>query len=173
MKRLDYTGVLEDWKANLIFRRAKRLGFRPDEIDDAHQAVVMDVMAFEFDEAKSNGATEATALTKLIDNLLTKIIRGKNRYRANIERYEKEAPLSYDPVPTMECGADVRSVMEALSPRDRQVCEAVGQGHPITDVAEMLGCTWHTVKRAVARVQKRFRDCDLEPPKKKGKVCRG
>jgi hypothetical protein len=35
MDRLDYDGIVDGWKVDLIVARARRMGFRRDEIDDS------------------------------------------------------------------------------------------------------------------------------------------
>jgi hypothetical protein len=102
MKRLDYNGQVEPWKVDLIISRAKRMGFRCDEIEDAQQTIIFDVMCFRFNTTKSNGATETTALIALIDNRLKSLLRSKTRYQAHIDNFMREAELVHNPVFNLE-----------------------------------------------------------------------
>lgn len=90
METVSYRGVLARWKVELIAKRARRMGFRADEIPDIQQQIVVDLLAFQFDRA--NGAKESTALQALIDNQLKKICRSTARYRAHLERFGAERP---------------------------------------------------------------------------------
>lgn len=63
----SYDGVLDDWKLKLITRRARRMGFRDFELDDAQQQTVLALLHFRFDPARANGACESTAVTAVID----------------------------------------------------------------------------------------------------------
>ncbi len=60
---LDYGGMVEDWKVELIVGRARRMGFREDELGDVQQEVIPDVAAFRYDPSRAEGALEKAALT--------------------------------------------------------------------------------------------------------------
>jgi RNA polymerase sigma factor (sigma-70 family) len=162
MKRLNYDGLVEPWKVDLIVRRAEGMGFRRDEIEDVQQELILDVMRFRYDAAKSNGAREATALVALIDNRLKKLVRAQARYRVRIDRFREGAERSYDPVADDERAFDVRSVVASLAERDRDVCQALGSGLTPHEIAETLGCGWHTVDRIVGRLRRRFEESGLD-----------
>ena len=83
-----YEGVIDDWKVELFRMCAKRLGIRRHDLEDVQQEIVLDVLDFRFDAAKSNGACERTALTSLIDRRLMTMLRGKRRYSRRQEQEE-------------------------------------------------------------------------------------
>ena len=76
-----YEEVLDDWKVRLISRRAKQRGFRGQDLDDAIQRCAIAVMGFQFDASRSNGATESTVLTAVVDRQLLALRR--RRHAAN------------------------------------------------------------------------------------------
>ena len=162
MKRLNYDGLVEPWKVDLIVARAKCMGFRCDEIEDAQQELILDVMKFRYETAKSNGATETTALVALIDNRLKKLVRTRARYRAHVDRFREDAELSYEPITGDERAIDVRGVVASLAEREREVCRALGFGLTKHEIAKMLGCGWHTVDRIVSHIRQRFEECGLD-----------
>jgi hypothetical protein len=51
------------------------MGFRRQDLDDVQQQVSIALLQFNFDEARSNGASERTAITAVIDRQLRKIRR--------------------------------------------------------------------------------------------------
>ena len=51
---------------------------------------------------------------------------------------------------------DVRTALVRLSEDERLVCEALSHGYSIQEVAERMGCDWHTVNRRVARIREQF-----------------
>lgn len=167
MERLDYDGVVEPWKVELIVSRAKRLGFRRHDLEDVQQELILDVMSFRYDRAKSNGATETTALTALIDNRLKKLIRSEARYRAHLEQFMKDSERANEPARDDRPAVDVWNAVQALTPRERTVCHALARGRSKHAVARMLGCGWHTVDRLVRRIREHFRELGLEGP-----ICR-
>ncbi len=61
MNRHAYEGVVDHWKVDLIRTRARRLGVRRHDLEDAQQEIALDVQKFHFKSAKSNGACERTA----------------------------------------------------------------------------------------------------------------
>ncbi len=75
----NYRRLVEQWKVELNERRARKKGFRPDEVDDVLQDVLPVVVAFRFEPERSNGATETTALVAVIDKRLAHIRRGHAR----------------------------------------------------------------------------------------------
>lgn len=156
MKKLDYDGLVEPWKVDLIIARAKCMGFRCDEIDDVQQELILDVVSFRYETAKSNGASETTALIALIDNRLKKLVRAQARYRAHVDQFRQEADRSYEPVTGDERAIDVNSVVASLAEREREVCRALGFGLTRNEIAKSLGCGWYTVDRIVGRIRQRF-----------------
>lgn len=162
MKPLDYGSLMEPWKADLIVSRAKRMGFRCDEIEDVQQEIIIDVVRFRYEAAKSNGASEATALTALIDNRLKKFVRTQARYRARLELLRHEAAPEYEQAAHDELRIDVETVVASLPEKERRVCRALGSGLSRHEIARTLGCGWHTVDRIVRRIRKRFEECGLD-----------
>jgi RNA polymerase sigma factor (sigma-70 family) len=135
------------------------MGFRCDEIEDVQQELILDVMSFRYETAKSNGATETTALIALIDNRLKKMVRAQARYRAHVDQFRQEAERSYEPLADDQRAIDVRDVVETLPPREKKVSCLLGRGYSKHEIARMLGCGWHTVDRIVGRIRERFEEC--------------
>lgn len=155
MEMLDYDGLVEPWKVDLIVSRAKRLGFRRHDLEDVQQDLILDVARFRYDTVRSNGATEATALTALVDNRLKKLIRTEARYRAHLENHAREPERAREQAADTY-PADVWKVVETLAPRERAVCNALAQGCSRQELARTLGCGWHTVNRLMRRIRERF-----------------
>jgi DNA-directed RNA polymerase specialized sigma24 family protein len=162
MEGLDYDGVVEPWKADLIVARARRMGFRPDEIHDVQQQMIMDVAEFRFDAAKSNGAKESTALQSLIDNQLKKICRANARYRAHLNRLGREVADGRSS-PQADIVQDVRAAIATLPEHEQLVGRALAEGYSRPEIARKLGCGWHTVDRIVRRIRRSFEDRGLDP----------
>ena len=159
MEKLKYDGLVEEWKVDLIAARARRMGFRWDEIPDIQQRIIMEVLAFEFDE--SNGAKESTALQAIIDNNLKKMCRTTARYRSHLERLVHERPLETDFI-AEECAIDVRLAVAQLPEREQTVCQALAAGCSKHEIAQRLQCGWHTVDRLILRIREHFRDIGLD-----------
>ncbi len=164
MRHNNYDGLLEQWKVRLMASRAKRLGFRPDQIEDAQQELVLDVLAFRFDPLRSNGATEATALTALIDKRLRAIQRASRRYRNRLTGLK--AQLGVDeardrwphPVEDMTelLVMDVREAVSRLPSPQRRLCKALIREGSLARVARRDRCGWHTVGRSVEGLRRRL-----------------
>ena len=162
MERLDYGGLVEPWKLELIVNRAKRMGLQWNDIQDLQQGVIREVMGFSYKSAKSNGATEATALTALIDNYLKKLIRSEARYQQHLRQFGYQTQQSDNPIPTKQLAIDVQSAVKPLPERERAVCRALGQGYSRYKIAQMLGCGWYTVDRLVNRIRAHFEKLGLD-----------
>jgi len=76
-----YDQVLQGWKTDLIIMRARKKGFREDELDDVQQEVIQAVLGFRFDSARSNGSTEAATLARVVDKQVAFIQRRQARLR--------------------------------------------------------------------------------------------
>lgn len=150
----------------LIERRGKRLGFRGADLDDAVQEAAIAVMTFEFDEQRANGATLETALTAVIDRCLRALRRKQSRYARHLQRFldaahaewtnvDAEPVEPHHQVPT-DLQLDVRRVLEGLSAGDRQLCEHLATGRSVHQIAELLGCDWHTARRQIDRLRETF-----------------
>lgn len=149
-----YSGLLEDWKVRLIRRRARRRGFRGQDMDDAVQQVVIAFLDFRYDESRSNGASETTVLTAIIDRQLAMIRRGEARERQRIEQVATSRDASYEPSNNEEVVHVVRAAIGQLSSFDRGVCDLLVDGHSTNEVAEEYGISWHTANAAVERIRR-------------------
>jgi RNA polymerase sigma factor (sigma-70 family) len=161
MKIKNYGGLVESWKLNLIIRRAKSMRFSPDEIEDVLQELFFKVIAFNYEIAKSNGASEKTAFIKMINNHIRTLVRRKIRYQSRLDQLKEESIDSYDPTAINESALDVRSVVESLPDNERNICQALGAGFSINEIANEFALEWHKVKRIVNRVRERFEECGL------------
>ena len=80
----DYTGIVESAVRRLIFSRTSRFRLRPPEVDDLQQRIVLALLDFRFNGARSNGATATTAITGLIDRQIKAYLRAEGRYHAHL-----------------------------------------------------------------------------------------
>jgi len=168
----DYGTEVERWKVRLIVSRARRFGFAEHELPDVQQEVIQEVMSFEFDEARSNGATEVTALTAVIDHALKALRRSRARYEKRLGQLklalgvDDDEPQRARPIHFPEDSAslvlDVRHALADLSPEEQSLCTALAGGSTIREIATRRGCSWCKVKRQVTRVRQRFEELGLD-----------
>ncbi|NQU22271.1 MAG: sigma-70 family RNA polymerase sigma factor [Candidatus Nealsonbacteria bacterium] len=165
-----YDNQIEPWKAQLVTLRARRYGLAGPDLDDAQQEIMLDVIAFRYDESRSNGATERTALTALIDRRLSTLRRSRRRYEERFHSSTNEQPIVAveEPEDEQSLTMDVRRALEMLPAEDRQVCEALADGRSIREIAQQRACGWHTVRRQVARIRQRFEALGLDGWLKEG-----
>jgi DNA-directed RNA polymerase specialized sigma24 family protein len=160
MEMPNYDGLVDTWKVNLIVQRAKRHGFKPHEIPDALQEVVLVLLEFQYDPDQANGATERTALTTVIDNRLRKMKRSAARYRKHLECLGQDATeLSREEVNPL--AIDVASVVTDLSEREQLICRGLADGLSKAELAKQMGCGWHTIDRIVRGLRNRFEQLGL------------
>ena len=160
MRANDYGDLIEPWKVDLIVARAKRIGFRDYEIEDVQQELIFEVLDFKYETGKSNGATEATALTTVIDRRLIDLRRSEESYRARQERIVSRSSQAVDP-PAQDLAIDVQRIIDSLPERERQVCRALSLGRSVQATAKDMGCGWHTARRMINRIRERFEEMGL------------
>lgn len=158
----NHQGFPEEWQQELALARIRRFGFPEHERPDLLQELAVKVREFAFDEAKSNGAKEKTVLRTIIDRHLTTRARSKRRAEHSARKFRRcllRREVSED---RFELRVDVRQLVETLTARQRAVCEGLGRGESLTDIGEQLGCSISSVRRAVARIRRRFEGAGLK-----------
>lgn len=155
-----YEGLLEDWKVELICRRARRMGFQGFDLDDAQQQVAVSLLSFEFDESRSNGATESTALTAVIDRQLAMIRRAEARARRRDDLCSERSE-AYCQGEQTELAIDVQRVVEQLPDVDRQICAGLSDGRSVNELAKSLGLSWHAVRDRIRAIRRHFEKLGL------------
>lgn len=170
--RNDYGSLVETWKVDLVINRARRKGFRRDEIEDVQQEIIPAVIAFRYDAARANGATEATALTALIDNRLAFLQRGRARRRRHEGKYRRLharrngelSPLQVYPSHERQADLtmDVRQSVAALAPMEQTVCAALSDGRAPWRVSRDLGMPRYQLHRTMRRIREQFEAMGLD-----------
>jgi RNA polymerase sigma factor (sigma-70 family) len=159
-----YDGLIEHWKVELIEGCARRMGFPAHEIDDLKQEIVLELIDFKFDKSKSNGAKESTAVQALIMNQLRNKQRGCAREHAKIKRYKQLMPRCDESQMSMRpCELDdVRDAIAGLTPFCKEVALRLINGESRESIRKQLGCSWHTVDRAIRRILEHFQELNPE-----------
>ena len=170
--RNDYGSLVETWKVDLVIGRARRKGFRKDEIEDVQQEIIPAVLAFKYDVAKANGATEATALTALIDNRLAFLQRGRARQCKHEEKYRKLygwadgelSPLHVYPNHERQAdlAMDVSQSVATLTPGEQAVCAALSHDRARRRIAEDLGVSRYRLDRMINGIREQFMAMGLD-----------
>ncbi|MGE3807273.1 MAG: hypothetical protein AB7K24_21630 [Gemmataceae bacterium] len=165
MTENHYDGAMEPWKVEVITERAKRLGFRRHDLEDAQQQVVLKLLTCQFDLGNLVKASERTAFTKIVDNLLITLRRSEQRGRARLERYAAETGVTEEVsagFEQLDMASDVSSALTELSPFDRQICESLTNGDDVTTIAERLNVKWHTIRDHIKRIRLLFERLGLD-----------
>lgn len=168
----EYGGLVERWKVEVILDRARKKGFRPDELDDVQQEIVPAVLAFRFDSRKSNGATERTAITGLVDRRLAFIQRTRARQLKNHERYMEsmgfKSDTPFEEIPdnvspdAVALAFDVREAVAALPAPEQAVCAALSRGDNRVGIAKTMGIKRSAVDCMIRRIREQFRADGLD-----------
>lgn len=176
MFRNSYDDLLEPWKLELIERRARKRGFRGADLEDAQQTLVLELLDFQFDPTKSNGATEATALVAVIDRRLAMLRRCEQRHAARTERLKEaharsqisgeETLAAGSDVPRLSLSLDVHEAIEDLPPLAQRICAALADGQSLNEIAKRLGLRWRAVREQVDGIRRYFAYLGLGLPAK-------
>ena len=166
----EYGDLIERWKVDLIRMRARRFGFRPCDIPDLEQTIVLELLGIDYDPNREGGTTERTFGIAVIDRQLKEALRSRSRH---CRRINQEAQ-SLDAVPAVSEGVadsqhyrpqlrlDIESAMMGLTPTERTICEALREGHTQADIARTRGCSRAAVSKQVARMAQKLRQWGLD-----------
>ncbi|MBX3452480.1 MAG: sigma-70 family RNA polymerase sigma factor [Planctomycetaceae bacterium] len=161
-------------KLDLIRSRARRLGFRRHDLEDAVQEVMLAILEFEYDPDKSNGATETTALTTVIDRRLKTLLRSQKRYAGLLSRATDQLAVAcqgFDDGPYCEeagglervASAELDEILSSMDEEMQEVCRLLMEGLSTTGIAEQLGMGWHRANRIVDTIRERLQAAGLNP----------
>jgi DNA-directed RNA polymerase specialized sigma24 family protein len=152
----NYDGLVESWKMDLVESRARRKGIQAGCVDDLQQELIFDVMNFRYEAEKSNGASEKTVFTGIVDRCLANHIRSESRYKSHVERFKTTANQVCDPSVHEQIAIDVRAAMESLTQDEKALCIAIMEGYSPNEIAQMRGCGWHAIERSMRRIRRQF-----------------
>lgn len=163
-----------DDKLNLIKSRARLMGFRRHDLEDAVQEVTLAVLEFEYDKQKSNGATETTALTTVIDRRLKLLKRSQRRYAGLLDRAAQHLAVDHkglDDGPMIDDRSgeelveseEVTSALYGLDAETLQVAGLLMEGATQNAIAEYLGMGWQRVARLTGLIRARLEAAGLNP----------
>lgn len=163
---------IEQWKSDLILEIARTKGFRNEMLEDAHQQLVMVILAFNFDAQHKSGASERTALVSLIHNQLNTILRTERRRQNHMKKIQRVCgPSKYQPFTDdkhieherkFELGIDVRMAVSRLSLQEQAACRALSEGKSRCAIAAELGVSRYQVELIVNRVRDVFINLGLD-----------
>jgi RNA polymerase sigma factor (sigma-70 family) len=158
------------WKLDLIRERATRMQLQPADVDDAVQEIAIELLDFEFVFDPENPATEKTALTAVIDNLLKMKRRSEKRYQNRIENFGnlQRSPIRSsrdtqgsrdEPEHSDHCEQtiDVQDAIKSLDQPEREICHLLAEGNTLQQVADQLECSRTTVETHLLKIRERFR----------------
>jgi RNA polymerase sigma factor (sigma-70 family) len=149
-----------EWEHDLVRQRAWRMRFRGSLFDEAVDTVKCHVAMFRFDASKANGANLRTVLCAVIDRRLKEFFRGHCRRSKRMQTIEDLPEGSYVRKDSLKL--DVMAAIATLSPEQKCVCERLADGMNFQELADELGCDWHTVERRVLRIRKHFAALGLD-----------
>lgn len=159
-----YDGVVKAWKVRLIRSRARRFGIPRHDWPDIEQEIALEVMAFRFDAAKANGATETTALTSVIDNRMKMFLRRARALRNRVKdchAADAEAALVCEDEGA-SAALDVQQALVALPVPERAVCFALSRGESLRKIAAAADCSRASVERAIRHIRRHFERMGLD-----------
>jgi len=171
VERNDYGGLIERWKVDLIRVRARRLYFRNDEIDDLEQIIVRELLKTDFKPDAAGGSSERTFVIAVIDRQLMKVKRDRRRdvRRVNQESrslddervFTEKNFLSLSRTDKHDVRLDVKEALLKLTPAQRAICRALGEGYTQAEIARMTGRSKAAVCAEVKKLAEKFRKWGL------------
>jgi DNA-directed RNA polymerase specialized sigma24 family protein len=150
-----------------IASRARRMGFRGHDIEDIQQQILMVLMDFQFDPEKSNGASNRTAITAVIDRQLRCIRRSRVRYSDRVTGSENipneviDTSYGINTARHISMSEDLAIARSHLSPMAQQICDALADGQSINEIAQQMELSWHTIRKHVDAIRECFASLGL------------
>lgn len=148
-------------KLELIRGRAVRFGIKRHDLEDAVQDVILDLLKFTPDPAKTNGATESTILIAVIDRRLMEWLRTRTRYQDMVDRCGAMLPSEDELLVDGEFGAsdlamDVATILSQLTDFEQRVGRLLTEGHTVTSITRELKVGRQCVEDVVAVIRSRL-----------------
>jgi len=158
----NYEKLLEPWEQRLISARARRFGFRWDELEDLEQKIVPSLVSASFqDDGRSK---RVTFLINIIDRQLRRVRRDRRRdirrvnYEARSLEGMSEARLgSADGIDRLCMRLDVDSALSRLSAEDRFICISLRRGESEADIARLLCISAQSMSEKMRNLAERLR----------------
>jgi len=157
----EYGGLVEEWKVNMITKRAKRYGFRDDDIPDLKQRIVPEIIKADF--VPCGGAKESTFIIAIIDRQLKTVLRDRRRSvrKANYvaEIYDEQEIIDQDSFFSMgeaertELRLDLERALTGLSAEEKEICKGLMEGDSQAELARVMGKSTSEMSRVVARLR--------------------
>ncbi|MGL4464600.1 MAG: sigma-70 family RNA polymerase sigma factor [Planctomycetia bacterium] len=153
-------------KLELIRSRAVRLGIRRHDLEDAIQEAMLELLEFRPDPDKTNGASESTILTTVIDRRLLKWLRDRNHHQEIVERSWAMLPsedelLTHSSISASDSAMDVSAVLVNLSEFEQCVARMLSAGHSSYAIADELGAGRRAVNAAIEVIRERLGEAGL------------
>ncbi|GIX04907.1 MAG: hypothetical protein KatS3mg114_0776 [Planctomycetaceae bacterium] len=154
-------------KLDLVKSRARIMGFRRHDLEDAVQEVMLSVLEFQYDPEQPNGGTETTALITVIDRKLVSLKRVERRHSkiaqwatgelaAKCQGFEDGPFVEDDSAEHRLSSEEVASIVATMDDDMQQVCRLLMDGQTENAIAEQLGMGWQRVARLVSLIRERL-----------------
>ena len=158
----SYGNLLKPWQVKLIAKRARRFGFRDDELPDLEQRIVPKLICAQFHKNGSAGAT--TFSIRIIDRQLSSVLRDRKR---SVRRINAEAlPLEIasenslaivDGIEHLCLKMDLQDALIRLTSEERYICISLQRGDSQTDIARALRKSSPTIYEKTKSMALKFR----------------
>lgn len=163
-----------DEKLDLVKSRARIMGFRRHDLEDAVQEVMLSVLEFQYDPEQPDGGSETTALTTVIDRKLVSLKRVHRRHAriaqwatdelaARCQGFEDGPCVGDDSAEHRLAGEEVASIIATMDDDMQQVARLLMDGQSENAIADQLGMGWQRVARLVSRIRDRLQAAGLNP----------
>ena len=178
---LTYGDLFDDWEIALAKKlisefQAKYPWLKIPDFDDLLQECLIHWYLNRSRFKEGRGASKRTYMAKVVSVQLQLILRRQLSDKRKIGHLAEslERPLGEgeetlgDTIPAADrpdeisLRIDVESVLETLTPSQRNICQLLAEGYPVTAVAEVLGKPRSTVRDDIERIKQEFLRKGLE-----------
>jgi len=151
-----YEGLFSTQETKQIRRQIKQVGLSSEDAADVMQEVVVALLQSHSDWSLLRSTKRKQLLWGLTRDIASKSRRSMQRQRCRDERKAITTQEAYYDKTTSLC-QEVQDMVGSLDQRQQSICELLSQGLSKSQIAERMGCKWHTVNRLVATIRLQFK----------------
>ncbi len=167
----DYGELIEPGEVEQIARRARRFGFRDDELPDLEQEIVPKLINARF--RRNGSACRKTFVINIINRQISKIRRNRRRglrmvnfNATSLEVVGEDSLPSVDGIDLLCLRLDLEDALARLSAEERSICFSLRHGESQTEIARAMGVCRSAVNKRIRRLAEKLRKSGL------GRHCR-
>lgn len=157
----NYKGVIDPRIIASLITKAKRLSLPEHMIEDVIQDFVAEILTFNYDSAKSNGASQITAILAIFEHKIIDIVRRIDLEKDFLEQESHRVVTERDELRSLQMSMDIESALDVLSITERRICMMLANGMSINEIAARQNTRNKKIANMVSRIRAKLTNMNL------------